>query len=311
MRRMKNKLFYWVSLSVITLLSTSCMMDISKSYDMGGPMLMLLDSGKSELEGVPLYLDQVIDQQDTSQIVTYVVDLLKNGVRNSKLSPTIPEQVELEYFTVTSNNVRLNFNREYFLVDDLEEIYMRSSLVRSLTSFDVIRSVEIYVDGVPIRQSIVNGKDRLNKKDVIVSFDELSDNFVEESINIYYPNEDKKRLVLKNIIMERDGDRKREAEVIDILLQEIEAEVLPEGTKLLNTYTHEEVCFVDFSEEFNRNVLPEGISEEIAVYSIVNSLIDLPDISEVQFLVEGKKISTFHGVMRLDRRFKKNYLIIE
>lgn len=287
------------------------MYDGSKSYESDDPMLMLLNEEKSQLEGVPLYLDQVIDQNDPGQIIKYVVDLLKTGVSNSKLKPTIPEKVDLEYYTVTSNNVRLNFNREYLNVDDFQEIYMRSSLVRSLTSFDLIRSVEIYVDGVPIRQSIVNGKDRLNKNDVIVSFDELSENLVQENINIYYPCDNRNSLCQENVSIKRDGDRKREAEVIDILLEEIDVTIFPEGTKLLNTYTHDGICFVDFNEEFNRNLLPEGISEEIAVYSIVNTLIDLPDVSEVQFLVEGKKISTFHGVMRLDRRFKKNYLIIE
>ena len=69
---------------------------------------------------------------------------------------------------------------------------------------------------------------------------------------------------------------------------------VPEGTTLLNVSTKEKICYVDLNEKFLEK-LP-GITEEVAIYSIVNSLVELPGINRVQFRINGEIVETYHNL---------------
>lgn len=70
---------------------------------------------------------------------------------------------------------------------------------------------------------------------------------------------------------------------------------LPEQTRLLSLSVEQETAYVDFSKEIN-NINYGGSAGEIAlIYSVVNSLGEVPGIKRVQFLVEGKKVETLYG----------------
>ena len=52
-------------------------------------------------------------------------------------------------------------------------------------------------------------------------------------------------------------------------------------------------------------------AEELTVYSIVNTLTDVPGIKEVQILIEGLVSSTIAGHIILDKPLSPNFDIIE
>ena len=65
---------------------------------------------------------------------------------------------------------------------------------------------------------------------------------------------------------------------------------IPEGTRLLNVELKEAILNVNFSQEFSKNYPQGSASETMTVYSIVNTLTELPNIKKVKFLVDGKKV---------------------
>jgi len=127
---------------------------------------------------------------------------------------------------------------------------------------------------------------------------------------MYFPNKDLSSLVAEFTSVTITPNKKLEEIVVDKLLTS-NSQILPTDVKLLNVYTHEGICFVDFSSEFQTSLLPSGISERIAIYALVNSLTELTNITNVQILVEGKKESTFQGTLSLNRIFTKNFSLIE
>ncbi len=133
----------------------------------------------------------------------------------------------------------------------------------------------------------------------------------EKTVVIYYPTPNKTRLVPVYVEVDITPDMKLEEIIVLKLIEEERNAMMPEGTKLLNIYTHEGICFVDFSSEFQTVYLPKGISERIAVYSLVNSLTELGNITNVQIMVEGELVSTFQGTLSLNRIFSKNFSLIE
>ena len=70
---------------------------------------------------------------------------------------------------------------------------------------------------------------------------------------------------------------------------------IPEGTKLLSLEVKNKIALVDFSKEIQTNHSGGTAGESMTVYSIVNTLAQLPDIEAVQFLIEGKEQEAIWG----------------
>ena len=68
---------------------------------------------------------------------------------------------------------------------------------------------------------------------------------------------------------------------------------LPEGTTINNAYLKGNTVYVDFSKEFIDNA-PTGVEEEgLLMYSIVNTLTELNEVSSVKILINGEKNLAF------------------
>jgi spore germination protein GerM len=72
--------------------------------------------------------------------------------------------------------------------------------------------------------------------------------------------------------------------------------VIPAGTKLLGAEVNENIAKVDFSQEFLENSLDTRILDEYIIYSIVNTLTEIPDIEGVIFYIDGIRIKGYGNV---------------
>lgn len=70
---------------------------------------------------------------------------------------------------------------------------------------------------------------------------------------------------------------------------------LPEETRLLSLTVKEETAYADFSKEIKNSNYGGSAGEIALVYSVVNSLAEVPGIKRVQFLVEGREVETLYG----------------
>ena len=70
---------------------------------------------------------------------------------------------------------------------------------------------------------------------------------------------------------------------------------IPEGTQVNEVYIADDIVYIDLSEEIFKNH-PGGSSGELmTVYSIVNTLTEIPPIKGVQILVEGNEMESLVG----------------
>ena len=82
---------------------------------------------------------------------------------------------------------------------------------------------------------------------------------------------------------------------------------IPEGTKVNSCTLKGNTLYVDLSKEFIDNA-PSGIKEEsMIVYSIVNTLTELNEVSGVKFLINGEENLQFKdGKINFKENFVKN-----
>lgn len=76
---------------------------------------------------------------------------------------------------------------------------------------------------------------------------------------------------------------------------------IPKGTQVNEVYIADDIAYIDLSEEIFKNH-PGGSSGELmTVYSIVNTLTEIPPIKSVQILVEGNERESLVGHVDISR----------
>jgi len=72
--------------------------------------------------------------------------------------------------------------------------------------------------------------------------------------------------------------------------------VIPPGTKLISVEIYENLAKINLSQEFLENSLDSGILDEYVIYTIVNTITEIPEVEGVIFLIEGKRIKFYGSV---------------
>jgi spore germination protein GerM len=72
--------------------------------------------------------------------------------------------------------------------------------------------------------------------------------------------------------------------------------VIPPGTELLDVEIYENIAKVNLSQEFLDNSLDSSILDEYVIYTIVNTVTQIPEIDGVVFFIDGTRIKTYGDV---------------
>ena len=84
---------------------------------------------------------------------------------------------------------------------------------------------------------------------------------------------------------------------------------LPPDMKLLNVMVSESVCSINLDSAFLNNSLE--VREYIPIYSIVNSLSELPTVSRVQIRINGSQDAVFRDKIPLNTVVERNFEYME
>ena len=143
--------------------------------------------------------------------------------------------------------------------------------------------------------------------------EEISDDEIRKTIiSLYFKNTETNSLIAEAKCSDvRDLSKDPYTYLINLLIVGPENEKLespiPEGTKVNSCALKGNTVYVDLSKEFIDNA-PAGIEEEsMVVYSIVNSLTELNEVSNVKFLINGEENKSFKdGKITFNEIFTKN-----
>lgn len=132
-------------------------------------------------------------------------------------------------------------------------------------------------------------------------------------ITIYFANEDGTMLLEYDKAVEVTNNVSLEQLVIESLitgpLREGYGQTIPDGTTLKKISIKDGVCYVDLSGEFNGTL--DTCMDVVTIYSVVNSLCELPTINKVQFLINGEKQEFYRETFPFDGIFEFQEELIE
>lgn len=254
----------------------------------------------------------VTEQEEGIKLAKELLEKLRTPSVEGHIA-AIPETVALpDVFIEASGLATLLFDESYGTVSGIREILMRAAIVKTLCQTEKIDSVEIYVAGQPLMSGEKIPVGIMKETDFIDSTGPEANYYQYLYATVYYTNETGTALMASNLKIPYTGSEAEEKIVLQQLISGPVAEdmfpVVSEDVKLLNVSTKDNVCTVDFSKAF-LDKLPE-VSEEVVIYSVVNTLAELPGIYQVQFLIEGKQEKVYQK-MDLTVPYERNLNVVE
>jgi spore germination protein GerM len=72
--------------------------------------------------------------------------------------------------------------------------------------------------------------------------------------------------------------------------------VIPAGTRLIDVELTDKIVKVNFSQEFLSEGLDSSILDDYIIYTVVNTLTEIPDIEAVSFSIDGKDVKVYGNV---------------
>lgn len=225
-----------------------------------------------------------------------------------------PNLVVVNGIIVKDGEVTIDFNSNYLKMSNVREIIMRASIVLTLIQVKGISGVSFTVDGAPLTDkngAVIGLMTKERFADVLLNAEGMLKQ--ESDLTIYFANEtgDKLIPVVYSFTIDNSSSSMEEYIVSQLIAGPKTKDAYPtlsKEVKVLSITTSDKICYVNFSNSFLTQNQPT--SDELMVYSIVNSLCQLPYVNAVQFMVESESDVLLHKTFDLSQPLrKKNDLI--
>ncbi len=159
--------------------------------------------------------------------------------------------------------------------------------------------VVLLIVGVGIFLIIQNSGEENISTNEIQPEEEISDEQMRQTIvTLYYKNKETKKLMPEGRIVDAKSLLSDPyATIIKLLMEEPKntglQKTIPEGTNLLKVELKSDILYIDFSKEFVDNQEKGLEAENLSIYSIVNTLTELNEVSGVKILIDGQENKSF------------------
>lgn len=239
-----------------------------------------------------LYYEQYsFENTESGSKIDEIITVLDKNPTEKEYRKAKPSDVEIySYGYGVDGQFILYFNDNYYNMEPIEEILCRAAIVKTLCQLDEIQMVEFYAGAQPlvingIPTGLMSAADFVDKTGTTADFRQTVD------LTIYLTDEKGRDLHESLLIVESDGSKTLEQLALEELIYgplETQSELRPvinPDTVLNRVRTSDGICYVDFDRSFLTR--PEGVRDEVTVYSVVNTLCELPDITKVKISING------------------------
>lgn len=247
---------------------------------------------------------------ETMDIINELINELRNGNFKESKTATLPQGIVT--ININSGILILDFDENYNELSGFEEVLRRAAIVKTLCQIPDITFVQFSVNGQAL---VVNGNTvgNMTAESFVNNIGHSSDYATNNEINVYYSNAYGTKLKKTTVKVDNNGTESLERIAIERLLKDPDKigyySVFNPGVEINRVVTDDKVCYIDFSEEFIDR--KGGVSEEVAVYSVVNTLTDLSTVNQVFITVNGEECEYYEDSVEMNVLLERNFEINE
>ena len=245
---------------------------------------------------------------DDRGMIQEFLEMLLKKEDHKDYRQAVPEEVKLNSWKLENAQLYLYFNNGYMDLDNVSEVLCRAAIVRTLTQVKGVDCISFYVGDSPLVDASGSLIGLMTAESFIENTGEQINTIQTASITLYFSNPKGTALIPEVQEVHYSSNISLEKLVMEQLLRGPEGKgkraAIPDGTKLVNVSVLDGVGFVNLSEGFlNQNY---EIAEPVVIYSIVNSLAELPNINKVQIAVNGDSAITYREKMKLETMYERD-----
>ena len=236
-------------------------------------------------------VDYDFTSSDTDGRIEEALAQLAEDVDDIDVINTIPSGVEVKKWDLNEGSLNLYLVGDYSALDTYTEILVRAAIVKTLAQIDGVDSISIFINDSPLADSNGESVGSMTAETFIDDFGQETDSLLSTDLTLYFASangmytvsETRKVYYSRNVAIEKL--------VMDQLLKGPETDgllaAIPSGTKVNSISISEDgVCVVNLDVAIE--IAVTGVTENVTVYSIVNSLTELDSVKQVQILVNGE-----------------------
>jgi germination protein M len=202
----------------------------------------------------------------------------------------VPESLKLISQNVDSRILSLDLEGPYYEMSTATQVMCLAALTKTMTQLEEVDYIRLSVNGSPVTQ----GETEVGILRSGMFMDDIKDNpdsYIDTELVLYFASEDGRQLVKTTLSVGYQSGSSLERIVVEQLLRGPQVSgvkaTLPSTSSLLGVNVRDGICYVNFDDKFISDSLSGGY-DYIPVYSLVNSLTELPTVQKVQLMINSK-----------------------
>lgn len=260
--------------------------------------------------GVEMH-DFEVNSTDAEGQLEELLELLKQNPDKMDYKAPLSYGFEIKSGSIEGDKVYLDVSEDYRSMAPTREILVRAALVRTLTGIEGIRYLSITVEGEQLQDSLGNLVGLMSADQFIDNAGTEINAYEKARLKLYFASEDGTTLVAVNRTVAYNTNISLEKLVVEQLLAGPSADIAEEAfptinptTKIISVSVKDGICYVNFDEGFLTQTY--NISSDVAIYSLVNSLVELPNVNKVQITINGQTDVMYRESISLLTVFERN-----
>lgn len=260
------------------------------------------------------------ENEATEQLIWECIQALKKEPQNITYKSVLPAPIDIVDFTLQEKGqLTLNFNEAYSTLNGISEILSRAAIVKTISQVEGVNYIEFYVNGQPLMLSADKSVGFMTPEDFIDNTGEETNFYQNATVTLFFATSEGKTLQEVRVNIVYDGTISMEQLIVQQLIAGPSSisgvntdrvlATVPPNTKLIKISVKDGICYLDLSNEFIEKI--PDISNEVAIYSIVNSLVELANIDKVQFSINGEQRAVYRDGMIFNVIFERNLDLVE
>lgn len=249
---------------------------------------------------------------NTDAAIKELIEVLRTMPDRLQYEAPISDSNKLIGYTITDKLLTLNFSAGYSELGRTIEILDRAAIVRTFTQLDSVDYVSFQIEGVPLTDHYGNIVGNMSADTFINNVGNEINTYEKVQLKLYFATKEGNRLspVYRSVVYNSNISMERLVveQVINGPNTDIVFPSISKDTKIKSVNVKDGVCYIDFDNGFLNPV--ENVTAEAAIYSIVNTLTELPAVNKVAFSVNGEDSFTFMDFL-ISGQYERNLDIVE
>lgn len=233
------------------------------------------------------------------------------GMKSEKMEYQAPLA---ESFSIVGHNIEdglltLDFDERYRELQGTREVLVRAAIVRTLVQIAGVERIAFTIEGEQLADSNGVAVGTMAADTFIENAGNEINAYEKVNLRLYFASEDGSLLVEEN--------QRNVVYNSNISLEKLVVEKLVEGpkaagayptinplTKIIGVTVKDGICYVNLNEDFLSQ--PYDVTANVTIYSITNSLVELPNVNKVQISVNGDTNISYRENVSLNNVFERN-----